>query len=295
MNIIVFCTDSGENMVTLELEDFHIKSILDCGQSFRWQEIGPMDYVGVAGGKVIRVLQTGKTVTFFSSQEDFDHFWRHYFDLDRDYKVIKDWLLVHSPDLEDAIAFGGGIRLLNQDLFEMLITFILSANNHIPRIRDLVRKLSIHYGQVIPHPWEDLVGKIHSFPTPQALAQVPIEDLRALGLGYRDAYVLSSAQKVYRESAQFESLLSLPYEEAKAELLTYLGVGPKVADCILLFSASAHEAFPIDTWIKKTLSRRYMLDLTKNKALQIFIDERFGEYKGFAQQYLFYFERENER
>lgn len=282
-------------MVIKTLNDFHIKSILDCGQSFRWQEVGPMDYVGVASGRVIRVSQTENEVSFQTSQEDFDFFWCHYFDLDRDYKVIKESLRLRSPDLADALTFGDGIRLLNQDLFEMLITFILSANNHIPRIRDLVRKLSVRYGERIAHPWEDLVGQIHSFPTPEALASASLSELRALGLGYRDAYVLSSAQKVSADEVKFKELLTLPYEAAKAELITYSGVGPKVADCILLFSASAHEAFPIDTWIKKTLSRRYQLDLTKNKALQTFINERFGEYKGFAQQYLFYFERENER
>lgn len=282
-------------MIIKAVEDFQIKAILDCGQSFRWHEIGLNDFIGVAGGKVLRVTQLENTVTFHCSEEAYEGFWRHYFDMDRDYKKVKRELLKTAPELEDAIAFGSGIRILNQDLFEMLITFILSANNHIPRIRDLVKKIAEHYGTLIDHPYEEFVGKQYSFPTPEQLKRATVAELRALGMGYRDTYVALSTEKVAEDETAFYSLLELPYEMAKAELLNFSGVGPKVADCILLFSASAHEAFPVDTWIKKTLSRRYGLDLNKGRVLQAFIDKKFGIYKGFAQQYLFYFERENER
>lgn len=282
-------------MVAIEAKDFDIKAILDCGQSFRWHEISQTDFIGVAGGQVLRVTQAGSHVSFHTSQEAYEGFWKHYFDMDRDYGKVKKALLKTAPELEDAIVFGSGIRILNQDLFEMLITFILSANNHIPRIRDLVRKLSETYGSPIDHPWEDLVGKQYSFPTPEQLQRATIADLRALGMGYRDSYVFHSTEKVMENISDFYGLLELPYEEAKKKLLSFSGVGPKVADCILLFSASAHEAFPIDTWIKKTLERRYKVNLNQTRALQEFIDEKFGIYKGFAQQYLFYFERENER
>ena len=278
-------------MLQLEIENFNLKDILTCGQCFRWQAVSDMDWIGVAGGRVLRVIQVGTSVSFNCSQEDFDSFWRNYFDLDRDYGQIKAELLERSPDLAEAIAYGAGVRLLNQEPFEMLITYILSANNHIPRITELVRKISEAYGTPIAHPWEHLVGTLYAFPRPEKLATVTAEAFRALGTGYRDQYLCDSANKASEEWNQLSQMAQMPYLEAKNMLMAYSGVGPKVADCILLFSAGKHEAFPIDTWIKKTLARRYQLPENKTKLISEFIDNRFGPLKGFANQYLFYYER----
>lgn len=278
-------------MITIQIEDFNLKDILTCGQCFRWQVVGELDWLGVAGGKVLRVVQNGSSVTFHCRESEFEQFWRYYFDIDRDYKAIKNEIITKMPDMAEAIAFGSGIRMLNQEPFEMLITYILSANNNIPRITELVRKISEAFGERIEHPWEDLVGPLYAFPRPEVLAAVPIENFRSMGAGYRDKYLHESALKVAEDPEAFLQIGALPYKDAKAALLAFAGVGPKVADCILLFSSGKHEAFPIDTWIKKTVARRYGLPENKQKVIEAYIEEKFGPLKGFANQYLFYYER----
>ncbi len=279
-------------MDSIKIEHFDLQHIFDCGQSFRWEKVGDHDYIGIAGERVLRLTQNEDSLSMSCSVETFDKDWAHYFDMETDYETIKKNLLLRDPTLEDAIQFGSGIRLLNQDPFEMLITFILSANNHIPRIKSLVKRLSENYGTPVDHPWVELVGPMYTFPSPEALSHASVGDLRSLGLGYRDRYVFESAQKVAETPEILEKIQQMPYEQAKKALLEFSGVGPKVADCILLFSAGKHEAFPIDTWIKKTLQRRYGLEKLSPKALEDWINQKFGELKGYAQQYLFFYERE---
>ncbi len=278
-------------MITLTIEDFDLKDIFTCGQCFRWQRISDYDWIGIASAKVLRVTQEGKQVYFDCTQEEYNGFWHAYFDLGRDYGQVKNQLLERAPDLAEAIEYGSGIRLLNQDPFEMLMTFIISANNHIPRITDLVKRLSIEFGEPVSHPYEGLIGKLYAFPSAEVLAGVSVETYRALGLGYRDKYIKESAMRVVSEAELFRGLRQLDYKQAKQVLTNYSGVGPKVADCILLFSSGKYEAFPIDTWIKKTLIRRYGLSEHQPKSIQNFIETTFGDLKGFANQYLFYFER----
>lgn len=278
----------------ISIEDFDLRHIFDCGQAFRWEKVADQDYIGISGDQVLRITQAGNKIGYSCETQVFNEFWHPYFDLNTNYDQIKRTLLIKDPSLGDAIDFGSGIRLLNQEPFEMLITFILSANNHIPRIKSLVKKLCENYGKPINHPWTDLIGPMYSFPEPKALAEARIEDLRALGLGYRDRYVLESAIKVAESPELMSQIQAMTYGKAKQELLTFSGVGPKVADCILLFSSGRHEAFPIDTWIKKTLERRYGLHQLSTKALEAWADHIFGDLKGYAQQYMFFYEREKQ-
>lgn len=281
-------------MLNFFVTDFDLDMIMDCGQAFRWQKLSEKVWLGIVANKVVRITQRGNEIIIEGDQEASKDFWKDYFDLERDYGQIKHDLLLLAPELADAIQFGSGIRLLNQDPFEMLITFILSANNHIPRIKELVRKLSENYGNEIPNKWELEIGKAYSFPTAKALAKATVTELRALGLGYRDQYVFDTARVVANDPDAFQATMAKDYSVAKKELLGYSGVGPKVADCILLFASRAHESFPTDTWIKKTMSRRYGIKENDGKQLAAII-EKYGHLKGFAQQYLFYFERENEK
>lgn len=276
----------------MTIEDFDLRHIFDCGQAFRWEKVAEQDYIGISGEQVLRITQEGNKIGYSCETQVFNEFWHLYFDLNTNYDQIKRTLLIKDPSLGDAIEFGSGIRLLNQEPFEMLITFILSANNHIPRIKSLVKKICKNYGKPIAHPWMDLIGPMYSFPEPKALAGARIEDLRALGLGYRDRYVLESAIKVAESPELMSQIQTMTYGKAKQELLTFSGVGPKVADCILLFSSGRHEAFPIDTWIKKTLERRYGLHQLSPKALEAWAEHIFGDLKGYAQQYMFFYERE---
>lgn len=282
-------------MISLKLETFDLKETLTCGQCFRWQAISDQDWIGVAAGRVLRISQSGEELTLSCDQQDFDEYWHDYFDLSRDYGQMKSELLRRAPDLAEAVAFGRGIRLLNQEPFEMLITYILSANNHIPRITELVKRLSNTYGKPIDHPWDDLVGPLYAFPDPQTLAQADVTALRELGVGYRDKYIHESAMRALERPGLLEGLKNLPYQEAKAELMAFSGVGAKVADCILLFSARHYSAFPVDTWIKKTLARRYGLPENKPKQIERFVAETFWDLGGFANQYLFFYERAMEK
>lgn len=282
-------------MIQFKVNHLNIKQIFECGQAFRWEQIGPDTWIGVVEKTVIRCWQEADTLCLEalneSGSEDMG-FWAHYFDIDRNYDDLKQTLLLRSPDLADALEFGSGIRVLNQDLFEMLITFILSSNNHIPRIKQLIMRLCQRYGEPLHRVNENCY---YSFPTAKSLAAADLEELRSLGLGYRDAYVLETSKAVCEMALDFEGLKKLSYNEAKKVLLSFNGVGPKVADCILLFGLGKPEAFPIDTWVKKTLARRYNLQNAAPKAIELFIEQQFGDLKGFAQQFLFYFERENER
>lgn len=283
-------------MIQFTVEKLNLKQVFECGQAFRWTQESDGCWLGVVDSAVVRCWQEGEILFLkqlnTEAQSKDEAFWRNYFDLNRNYEVLKASLLKSSPDLEDALDFGSGIRVLNQDFFEMTITFILSSNNHIPRIRQLVERLSECYGEPL-HRLEDRT--YYSFPTAQALAGATLEELRGLGLGYRDAYVLETAMAISAMGTDFEAIKALGYGDAKKELLKWSGVGPKVADCILLFGLGKSEAFPIDTWVKKTLTRRYQLGSASQKAIENFVEERFGNLKGFAQQFLFYFERENER
>lgn len=283
-------------MIHFNVKMLNLKQVFECGQAFRWEMTSDGNWLGVVGRSVVTCWQEGEELFLkqlnSGEQPEDTAFWRHYFDLNRNYEDLKASLLKSSPDLEDALVFGSGIRVLNQDFFEMTITFILSSNNHIPRIRQLVERLSERYGEPL-HRIEDRT--YYSFPSAQVLASASLEELRSLGLGYRDTYVLETAKAISQMGTDFEAIKTLGFNEAKKELLKWSGVGPKVADCILLFGLGRPEAFPIDTWVKKTLTRRYQLGSANQKAIERFVEERFGDLKGFAQQFLFYFERENER
>lgn len=282
------------NMIAFDVKKLDIKQIFECGQAFRWELTEEGKWLGVVGQTVALCWQEGERLFIEALNQvgEDPEFWKRYFDLERDYEALKIELYKRSPDLSDALAFGSGIRLLNQDFFEMTMTFILSSNNHIPRIKQLVERLSERYGQSLHRLGE---RTYYSFPKPEVLAEADLAELRELGLGYRDTYVLETAKTIVGSSAAFEALKDCTFREAKASLLQLSGVGPKVADCILLFGLGRYEAFPIDTWVKKTLSRRYQLGDATQKVIEAFVDDRFGDLKGFAQQFLFYFERENER
>ena len=207
----------------------------------------------------------------------------NYFDLDKDYEQVKSAVSL-TPIMKEATAFGHGIRILKQDFFEMIISFIISANNHIPRIKAIIERICSALG-------EDM-GEYHAFPTPSSLATASADFFRKIGAGYRAEYLESTAK--YLASQDFSSWLDLPTDELGKRLISLKGVGPKVADCILLFGAGRTDVFPVDTWIKKVYHDYFGTEQNPTLIRKNLLTT-FGPNAGYAQQYVFYMKRELEK
>lgn len=264
--------------------DFSLSQTLECGQCFRYQKEDNNCYTVISGQRVATIGQVGGSIVFYGGEDI--PFWKGYFDGDRNYEEIKKRLCKDDPIMGQAISFAPGIRILRQEFFETLMSFILSQNNHIPRIKGLIRRLSQEFGTHIDK-------ELYSFPTPEQLAGVSEENYRGLGCGFRGRYLADAVEKVLGGSFKQEELEKLSTRELRQRLMVICGVGQKVADCILLFSFGRHEVFPMDVWINRVYSHAYCggaklspVDLQKSAA------EKFGEDAGFAQQYLFYYGRE---
>lgn len=272
------------------LKDFDAEQIFTCGQCFRWIEQRSNYYRGVVGNRVIDVEQLTETAIVIRGvdQDFFENTLYHYFDFETDYSEIKRVLSREDVVLKKAIAFGEGIRILNQSTFETLISFIISGNNNIPRIMRAIESLSKHYGTYI----RTVDGtEYYSFPTPLQLADVTIEEYRTHGVGYRDKYLYSVVQDIVSHKNDLEKFRTFDNNALKEGLITFKGVGSKVADCVILFSFNRKNAFPVDTWVKKIMKAYYMEEDAKDKEILDFAEKKFGKYAGVAQQYLFYYSR----
>ena len=274
---------------------FGLKDIFECGQCFRWNKQQDDSYIGIVNNNVIKVIKKGNLVTFKSIGDDnLESLVTYYFDLERDYEEIKNKLSKIDNNMKKSIEYGKGIRILNQDLWETIISFIISANNNIPRIKGIIDRISESYGKEIR-----FEGKsYYTFPTVYELSKASVNDLRKLGLGFRDVRVYETTKLIKENKVNLEDLSKeKDFNKVRDTLLTLPGVGPKVADCILLFSSLKRwEAFPIDVWVRRVMNELYIgnADETKVKKEQIekIAYEKFGSLAGIAQQYLFYWKRE---
>lgn len=274
---------------------FEPKHIFECGQCFRWDEELDGSYTGIVKNNVINVKKVDNRVVFLSMGADnLKELVTDYFDLDRDYEKIKNTLSKVDEFLENSIEYGSGIRILNQDLWETIISFIISANNNIPRIKGIINRLSQKYGNMIE--WR---GKeYYTFPTVERLAEATVEDLRNVGLGFRDVRVYETTRKVLKKQVDLNQLhKEKDTTKVRDILLTLDGVGPKVADCILLFSTlKRFDVFPIDVWVRRVMNDLYIKneDETKvnKKEIERLAKEKYGNLEGIAQQYLFYWKRD---
>ena len=240
---------------------------LDCGQCFRWRRAPDGAWEGAAGARFVRITEENLERVLA------DGFWGDYFDMERDYGAIRRSLCARDPMLEKAADFAPEIRILNQDPWEAFASFLLSQCNNIGRIRGLVSRLCRQYGGPVPGGF--------SFPAPQAIAVLSEQDLRALGCGYRAGYLLEAARKAAEGALDFGALRRQPLPEAREALMRFSGIGPKVADCVLLYGLHRLDAFPMDVWMK-----RAMKTLFPGRK-----PEEFGEYAGIAQQYIFHYSR----
>ena len=278
-------------MVILEgVADFDPKHIFECGQCFRWMAEEDGSYTGVAKGKVINVSRENDTVYIKnSSLKDFNDIWKDYFDLNTDYTKIKNILKNMDEHLEKATEFGWGIRILRQDPWEMIISFIISSNNRIPMIQRAIGNLSRQYGTYIGQ-YNGV--DYYDFPTPEQLNKASIEDIRACSTGFRDKYIKSTTEAVINNNDDVYKYNSLSTEECRKELMKFNGIGPKVCDCIALFGMQKYDTFPVDVWVKRVMQEFYVDDDMSLPKMRTYAIDKFGDLSGFAQQYLFYYARE---
>ncbi len=294
-------------------KSFELKDIFECGQCFRWNEQEDGSYIGVTKNGVIQVkkekqnnqeeknkkntnTEKSEIITFSGMcDRNLQEIVEEYFDLNRDYEKIKKQLENIDEYLKTSIQYGKGIRILNQDLWETIISFIISANNNIPRIKGIIERLSQKYGNKIE--WN---GKqYYTFPSCEQLKNVTVKEYRDLGLGFRDIRLYETTQMILNKDVDLEKLRkNQNTQEVRNELLRLSGVGPKVADCILLFSdLKRFDVFPIDVWVRRVMNELYIKDIDETKVskakIEKLAEEKFGDLKGIAQQYLFYWRREN--
>ena len=280
-----------DNLVILEdVENFDAKAIFTCGQAFRWYEEKNGSFTTVHLGRVLNVLNEYDKVIFKGTNlEEFNEIWIDYFDLNTNYQSIRK-SLANNEILANAMEYGKGIRILNQNHFEMLISFIISANNMIPRIRKSIEVISMRYGKFI---CEDENRKYYSFPTVEELSKATVEELREFAkVGFRDKRIFDTVNMIKNENIDLDSFENLETDYLREELLRFSGVGNKVADCIMLFSYKRGEVFPVDVWIKRVMEELFIKEETPVKKISKEADRIFGKYAGYAQQYLFYYGRE---
>ena len=271
-------------MVSVELEHFSIEQICESGQCFRMKKLENGKTEVIAKGKYLLVYQEGNRVDFECSKDEYEGIWRQYFDIDSDtdYQSIIDSIDKKDLYLNNAAKYGDGIRILNQDLFEMIISFIISQRNNIKRIRNCISKLCEQYGEKRYYISED--GEEVSyfdFPTAEALSTVRIEDIKKLGVGYRDEYIKRAAEDVVSGILNLDLLRTMSYKDSKDELLKLYGIGQKVADCICLFALHHTDAFPMDT---------HIISIVNNEYNGEFPFEKYKGYAGVLQQYMFFYD-----
>ena len=284
-----------EQIYILEnVKSFEPTHIFDCGQCFRWNKQEDGSYTGIFERNVLNVKKEGNKIIFNGiSNDNLENICRDYFDLDTNYEKIKENLSNIDEHLANSIQYGRGIRILNQDLWETIISFIISANNNIPRIKGIIERMSQKYGEEIL--WKG--QKYYTFPTIEQLSQATVEDLRALGLGFRDKRIHDTTKMFVNKEITLDELENEKNTEVlKEKLLKLQGVGPKVADCIMLFALKKYDVFPIDVWVRRVMNDLYIHnedeEKVSKKELQKLAKEKYSNLAGLAQQYLFYWKRE---
>lgn len=283
-----------QQYILKNFKSFEPKHIFECGQCFRWNKEENESYTGIFRNNVLNVKKEGNDIIFKGICDGYiKEICEEYFDLDTSYEEIKEKLANIDEYLANSIDYGEGIRILNQDLWETIISFEISANNNIPRIKGIIDRISKKYGKEIK--WNDKI--YYTFPSIQELSRATVEDLRALGLGFRDKRIYETTQIFLNGKMTLEELENeKDTDKLRDKLLTLPGVGPKVADCILLFSLKRYEVFPIDVWVRRVMNELYIHKEDEEKVskneLQKLAKEKYGTLSGLAQQYLFYWKRE---
>ena len=279
------------NIVTVDgVNDFMLSQILECGQCFHFDKLDEEVYEVVAFGRAVKMEQTDKTLRIYgSSMEDYEGIWKSYLDMDNDYGFIKERVIKADGALKTAVDEKSGIRILNQDFFETLISFIISQNKNIPQIKQCVKNISHRFG-------DEIIGyngeAFYVFPDVKILHDVTEDELRECKVGFRAPYIKNATEAVYSGTVTKDKLDSLDIAQARELLMTIKGVGEKVANCVLLFGLGRREAFPVDVWMKRIMEQMYFDGKdTKKPDIEAFAVKKFGDIGGYAQQYLFDYAR----
>lgn len=265
----------NNNVYITDLSNFDLPHTLDCGQAFRWEEKRDGLWCGVAVDRYLELekLKDGTVILYNTTKQDFESFWCEYFDLNRNYNDIIS-AISGNEILKNAAEFGKGIRVLNQEPWETLCSFIISQNNNIKRIKGIISRLCENFGENM--------GDFYSFPSAEKIAALSLDDLAVLRSGFRAKYILDAANKISNKEIDLYNLKNLSVDDARNELMKIKGVGPKVADCALLFSHRHIDAFPKDVWIKRAMQVLFDGELPKEAV----------PYAGIVQQYIFFYARE---
>ncbi len=259
-------------------EDFSPREIFECGQAFRWESVVTGAYTGIACGTPAKVWKENEEICIMSESGSYEKIWHNYFDMERDYKALRGEISREAV-LRKACDFGRGIRILRQEPWEALCSFIISQCNNIPRIKGIVEKLCKLCGDEV-----SFCDKTYfAFPSAEAVSRLSEKELSTLRSGYRAAYIKNAAEAVAKGEFDLACVSALPTDEAKRRLLELSGVGEKVASCVLLFGMGKLDAFPVDVWMKRAIVEFFgegKFDYT-----------RFGNLAGLAQQYMFHYMR----
>lgn len=265
-------------MVKRTIRNFSLAQICESGQCFRMRVEGDNTYSVIAGERYLKIEQVKEECIFHCGETEFEEFWNTYFDLEDDYQAYIGQVQPKDVYLKNAAEFGSGIRILRQDLWEMIVSFLISQQNNIVRIRRCIDNICERYGEERVNASGE---RYFSFPKPEALAVLEEDALMECNLGYRSKYVVRTAKSIVSGEVCLDEIRQLPYGQAKEELLKLYGVGEKVADCICLFALHHLQAFPIDTHINQALQQHYKKGFPKR---------RYKGFEGVMQQYIFYYE-----
>lgn len=278
----------NNNVYVKDIRDFDLGQTMECGQCFHFNKLGEDEYGLVASGRFLHAKQEGSDLCLLDTTTDeAESFWIKYFDLERDYSQIKSMLLKEDEKLSEAIETMWGVRILNQEFFETLISFIISQNKQIPHIKQIVSTISRLYGDYLAKAGS---FEFYSFPTPEQMKNVTVEDLKECKTGFRAPYIKDAIDHVLAGQMNEADLRAMPVVECNQQLMGIKGVGVKVANCVSLFGLGHREAFPVDVWIKRIVETLYFDGIdTPAERIGEFGTSRFGEFGGYAQQYLFYY------
>ena len=281
--------------IEVPVDSFNLEHIFECGQCFRWEKQSDGSYIGVIDDTVLKVSLKDNILTAcgLTKKTDIKKYLEEYFDLKNDYSKIKSKLSSVDENLKTSIEYGYGIRILKQDLFECIISYIISANNNIPRIKKIINNISMQFGEKIVFENKEY----YLFPKINQLVNGTIEDFRKAGAGFRDVRIFNTTQAIYNGSYDLKALEKIEdVDQLEKELLTLDGVGPKVANCIMLFALKRFDVFPVDVWVRRVMNDLYIHAKDENKInskdIVRIAREKFGNLSGLAQQYLFYWRRE---
>ncbi|MBE6152921.1 MAG: DNA-3-methyladenine glycosylase 2 family protein [Firmicutes bacterium] len=272
-------------MIIIKNTDINLNDTITCGQCFRFYKMDDNSFTIVLSDRVINIKQDDKNLIIESNNEDnLEHIINEYFDLNNDYNMINNEILKSDKTLKNNIKLSKGFKILKQDPFEMLISYIISQNNNVKRIMKSVELLSMKYGKKVIFK----NNEYYLFPNFDELKSISLEDLKDIGIGFRDIYIINALKLIEDGTINLDKIYTMNTEEALNYLMLIKGVGPKVASCILLFAYKKYDVFPVDTWVIQAMKELYPNIKPNQKEIIKFAKEKYGNYSGIALQYMYH-------